>query len=426
MHLNPRIAALLEGMNHPSLPGIDLSLTRMEQLLAALGNPERRVPPVIHLAGTNGKGSVLAFLRAIYQAAGYSVHAYTSPHLVQFNERIVLNGHEIADDVLEPLLARVSALARDIPVTFFEATTAAAFLAFAEHPADVLLLETGLGGRLDATNVVPAPAMTVITPIGFDHMEFLGGTMETIAAEKAGIIKPGVPCIVGAQTEAVQKVLARAAYAKRAPLLVQGVGWDFGVQGEAMHVAQGLESWKLPMPSLPGAHQYHNAALASVVAKNCAVLPVTDDALQAGVAHAVWPGRLQRLTHGPLVEAWGARGAVYLDGGHNGHAAQALAAWMGTQSQPITLIAGMMARKNAVAFFKPLAPHVARVIAVPIPCNDCYAPEALAAIAQSVGAASVAAAEMENIRAALEKSPAGTLLIAGSLFLVGEVLKNHS
>ena len=193
MHLNPAIATLLDGLNNPSLPGIDLSLTRMVQLLAALGNPEKQLPPVIHLAGTNGKGSTLAFLKAIYEAAGYRVHAYSSPHLVRFNERIVLAGQEISDDYLLQLLERITEVAKDIPVTFFEATTAAAFLAFAEHSADVVLLETGLGGRLDATNVVARPIAAIITPIDYDHMEFLGETLGAIAAEKAGIIKDGVP-----------------------------------------------------------------------------------------------------------------------------------------------------------------------------------------------------------------------------------------
>lgn len=424
MHLNPRIAALLNGLNNPSLPGIDLSLERMAQLLATLENPQEKLPPVIHIAGTNGKGSTLAFLRAIYQAAGYRVHAYTSPHLVRFNERIVLAGEEITDEALEPVLARINDAAHRVPVTFFEATTAAAFLAFAEHKADMVLLETGLGGRLDATNMVERPVMTIITPIGLDHMEFLGPTLEQIAAEKAGIIKEGVPCIVGAQPEAVRKVIARAAYKQKAPLLVRGVGWEYGVQGDALHVTQGLIGWSLPLPSLPGAHQLHNAALASVAVRNCEALAVTEEALQAGIRWAKWSGRLQHLMSGPLVEAWGKRGDVYLDGGHNAHAATALARWIVAQPQPVTMLCGMMARKDAAAFFAPLTGKLASVITVAIPGNDSYAPAALAEAARAAGIANARAGSLDDA-SSLRGAADGTLLIAGSLFLVGELLKNH-
>ncbi len=425
MHVNSRISSLLEALNNPSLPGIDLSLDRMVRLLAELGNPQDRLPPVIHLAGTNGKGSTLAFLRAIYQAAGYRVHAYTSPHLVRFNERIVLAGEEITNAVLEPLLERIHAAARDIPVTFFEATTAAALLAFAEHAGDVVLLETGLGGRLDATNVVAAPALTVITPIGLDHMEFLGPSIEGIATEKAGIIKAGVPCIVGAQDEPVRKVIARVAYQKKASLLVHGVGWEYGRQEDVIHVTEGLMGWDLPLPSLPGAHQLHNAALASMAVRHCTALSVTEKALQAGIRWAKWPGRLQHLTHGPLVEAWGKRGDVYLDGGHNVHAAHALAAWISAQSKPVTLVCGMMARKDAAAFFAPLVGKVAEVVTIGIPGHDSYTAEALADAARQAGITKVRVGVFGDPSTVARSRAAGVLLLAGSLFLVGELLKNH-
>ncbi|MES2984779.1 MAG: folylpolyglutamate synthase/dihydrofolate synthase family protein [Pseudomonadota bacterium] len=417
MHLNPRIAALLSALNNPSLPGIDLSLERMWQLLAALGNPQEQLPPVIHIAGTNGKGSTLAYVRAIYAAAGYRVHAYTSPHLVRFNERILLSGQEIDDSTLLPLLEQVSAAAKDIPVTFFEATTAAALLAFEQHPADVVLLETGLGGRLDATNVVAAPMMSAITPIDYDHMEFLGDSLAAIAQEKAGIIKPSVPCAVGAQPAEAMAVIARIAQQHGAPLHLL----TYVVGADGITVTAGADSWTLPLPALEGAHQCHNAALASLIVRR-GTLPVNDAQMRDGVATAHWPARLQRLTYGPLVQAWGARGAVMLDGGHNPSAARALRAWIDTQHAPVTLLLGMMARKDAQAFLAPLMDVIRGLITVPIADNDCYTPQELLAFA---GGRGVAVATLADAPAALLTSAEGTLLIAGSLFLAGEVLKNH-
>ena len=425
MHLNPRIAALLNGLNNPSLPGIDLSLERMWQLLAALGNPQEKLAPVIHLAGTNGKGSTQAFLRAMYEAQGYKVHAYTSPHLVRFNERIVVAGEEISDEALLPLLERITLAAKDIPVTFFEATTAAAFLAFAETKADVVLLETGLGGRLDATNVVAKPMMTVITPVDYDHMEFLGETLTQIATEKAGILKQDVPCVIGAQKPEANAAIARAAYAKRAPLLACGLGWNAAVTASGVHVILDTAKIDLPLPVMAGAHQLHNAALAAVVA-HTAELPITAEAIAQGVRDARWAGRLQALTHGPLVDAWGERGAVYLDGAHNVQAAEALVHWIAAQTVPVTMVCGMMARKDAAAFFGLFAGHIARLITVPITGEDCHTPEALKAAAVAAGIADVqAAARLDSVPAMLASEANGTLLITGSLFLAGELLKNH-
>ena len=429
MHSKPAIAAQLAALNNPSLPGVDLSLERVRDLLAALGNPEKKLPPVIHFAGTNGKGSTLAFLRTIYEAAGYRVHAYTSPHLVRFNERIVIAGAEISDDYLQQLLEQVSAAAQAIPVTFFEATTAVAFLAFAEHSADVVLLETGMGGRLDATNVVAKPQATVIAPIDYDHMEFLGESLAAIATEKAGIMKQGVPCFVGSQKPEAREVLKRTARERDARLYLHDREWSFECGKKGFVVRAGIREWTLPAPSLPGVHQHHNAALAAVVATSLDALPVDDAALAAGVSQAVWPARLQRLSTGPLVEAWGTRGDVYLDGGHNPHAAEIIAAWMADQRPPVTLMLGMMARKDAAAFLKPLAPHVTQLIAVPIPGSEaeCYTPEALAAIAREAGIAQVTAtASLPEAAQKLMNTAQGTLLIAGSLFLAGEILKNHS
>lgn len=427
MHPNPTIATLLDTLNNPALPNIDLSLTRMQALLAALGHPERHLPPVIHLAGTNGKGSTQAFLRAIYQAAGYRVHSYTSPHLVQFNERIVIAGHEVSDDYLLQLLQRVSEAAREIPVTFFEATTAAAFLAFSEHTADVLLLETGLGGRLDATNVEASPIATILTPIDYDHMEFLGDTLGAIATEKAGIMKRGAPCFVGAQKPEAREIIKRAARAAECAVHIHGYDWIYEPVGNKLRVMAGTKAWILPQPALIGAHQFHNAALASVVAMGVPTLPVTAEALAAGVANATWPARMQHLTHGALVEAWGERGEVFLDGGHNPSAAHALRGWMDSHTASITLLCGMMKRKDARGFLEPMAKKITRFIAVSIAGNDCYPPEELAHMAQTLGIKHVAVAHrLDDAVPLLADVTAGTLLITGSLFLAGEVLKNHS
>lgn len=400
MHVNPRIAALLNGLNHPSLPGIDLSLERMQELLAALGHPERRLPPTIHIAGTNGKGSTLAMLRSIYARAGYRVHAYTSPHLVRFNERIVLNGTEISDAALEPLLRRMTEAARAIPVTFFEATTAAAFLAFAEQPADLLLLEVGLGGRLDATNCAGNIVASVLTPIALDHREFLGDTVAAIATEKAGILRAGVPAVMAPQTAEAQEAVLDVA----------------DRVGTRIYGAAPLD---VPL-GLSGAHQRINAGVAAEVAALLAErFPLTKQQLAEGLAQAEWPARLQRLIRGPLVAAW--PGPVMLDGGHNAHAAEALAAWAAGQG-PVAMICGLMRRKEADAFLAPLIPVMARIAFIPIPgATDAYAPEELAA---RVPGALACADAAEAARALLAVGPA-TLLIAGSLHLAGEILKNH-
>ncbi len=426
MHENPAIAALLNSLNNPSLPTVDLSLVRMHELMKALGNPEKKLPPVIHLAGTNGKGSTQAFLRAIYEAAGYRVHAYTSPHLVQFNERITIAGQQVSDEYLLQLLERVSEATKTISVTFFEATTAAAFLAFAEHSADVVLLETGLGGRLDATNLVAKPMATIITPIDYDHMEFLGGTLGEIAGEKAGIMKAGVPCFAGAQKPEAREVLKRAARKVECSLLLNDFDWNYEAVNGGLRVRNAADVWDLPTPSLVGAHQLHNAALASVAAMSLPQLPISAEALARGIQSTTWPARLQKLEHGALVTAWGARGDVVLDGGHNPSAAEILAVWMAARKTPVTLILGMMKRKDARAFLQPLVPYVSAVIAVPIEGNDSYPAHELAEVACALGVKKVhAAPSLAGAAQHFAPEANATLLIAGSLFLAGEVLKNH-
>ncbi len=404
MHVNPRIAALLQALNNPSLPGIDLSLERMEQLLGALGNPQKKLPPTIHVAGTNGKGSTIAYLRSIYETAGYRVHAYTSPHLVRFNERILLAGHEISDEVLLEYLERIAQASNNIEVTFFEATTALALLTFAEHPADILLLEVGLGGRLDATNLAENIVASVLTPIAIDHSEFLGDTLAHIAQEKAGIMRADVPCVIAPQQPDAMTVLRARAQAL----------------GVTLHHAHAFE---LGAPSLHGQHQRANASLAaSVVGLLQPQFSVNDDALRQGVAQARWPARLQTLTHGPLVVAWGERGPVVLDGGHNAHAATAMAAWLAEGHQPAVMICGLMRRKDATAFLAPLQSVVSRFAFIPIPdAPDSYDPAELAA--HIPGA--IACASVQEAASVLADVGKATLLVGGSLYLAGEILKNH-
>ncbi len=403
--------AVLERFNrlHPKL--IDLSLGRIDRLLARLGNPERRLPPVVHVAGTNGKGSVVAFLRAILEAAGYSAQAYTSPHLVRFNERVRLAGGDISDEALIALLEECEKANAGEVITFFEITTAAALLAFARAPADVLLLETGLGGRLDATNVVPRPALTVLTPVSVDHQYFLGETLAEIAGEKAGILKPGVVCVSAAQEDAAASVIAGRAAALGAPLVSGGRDWSVRGDGSGLVFEGGGRTRNLPPPALVGAHQAENAALAQ------------------GMTAVEWPGRLQRLMRGPLVETLPAGWELWVDGGHNGSAAAAQAAharhW---RSRPLHLIFGILASKDPVAFLKPLAASTGRLRTVAIPGEEgsLGAGEAAAA-GRSLGMdadASDTVAEALATIVARETRPA-RVLICGSLYLVGTVLAEN-
>ena len=293
-HPNSRIDALLSQIASPRLGVIDLSLDRMVQLLAALGNPQDRLPPVVHVAGTNGKGSLLAYLKAMMEAGGYAVHRYTSPHLVRFNERIEIGGSAISDAQLLPVLERVAQAAESHPVTFFEATTAAAFLAFSQFPADVLLLETGLGGRLDATNVIFKPLLTAITPISMDHTEYLGNTLAQIAAEKAGILKDGVPCVTGPQPAEAQAVIASKAAHWHAPLLSYGDNWSVAHQKDVLLYRSDQSELIFPMPSLPGAHQIYNAGTAIACMQALKDFSVPPEKMGQAIAGAFWPARLQK------------------------------------------------------------------------------------------------------------------------------------
>ncbi len=407
---------------HPKL--IDLTLDRMHRLLAALDHPERKLPPVIHIAGTNGKGSTQAMLRAGLEAEGARVHAYTSPHLVRFHERIRLAGTLVSEPELSDLLDAVEAANAGAPITFFEVTTCAAFLAFARHPADWLLLEVGLGGRLDATNVVDRPALTVITPISFDHEQYLGDTIAAIAGEKAGILKPGVPCVVAPQRPEALEVIEARAEAIGAPLHIHGRDWMAWAEADRLVVQDDRGLADLPLPRLPGAHQITNAGTAVAALR---LLNRSEAAQDAAPARAEWPARLQRLTRGPLAEA--APGAeLWLDGGHNPAAGQALAeALAAMPPRPTHLICGMLNTKDVGGFLRPLAPQTRSLTCVSIPGAQATLPaEDTCTAGRAAGHSATTAPDVATALAAITaQDPTARILICGSLYLAGEVLAEN-
>jgi len=426
-----RSDAVLERLTrlHPKI--IDLSLGRVERLLARLGHPERALPPVLHVAGTNGKGSVIAYLRAMLEAAGKRVQVYTSPHLVRFHERVRLADGLIAEDGLVALLEECETANGANPITFFEITTVAAFLAFARQPADVLLLETGLGGRLDATNVIERPRLTVITPISIDHVQYLGDSLEGIAFEKAGILKPGVPVVVGPQPAAAAAVVARRAAVLGAPLYRRGVEWDVAAAPEALEFTWQGAARRYPLPALGGSHQGENAGTALACAMTLADDFGLDAAARAaGLTGAEWPGRLQRLTQGPLAAQLPAGWELWLDGGHNAGAGQALAeslrAWT---PRPLHLVYGMLNTKAAQDFLLPLAPLAESLRAVAIP-GEAASLSAAEAAGQALNAGFIAepadsvAAAVADLVARNAAAPA-RVLICGSLYLAGRVLAQN-
>jgi dihydrofolate synthase/folylpolyglutamate synthase len=412
--------------NHPTL--IDLTTGRVERLLAALGRPDLKLPPVIHVAGTNGKGSTTAFLRAIGEAAGLKVHVLTSPHLVRFAERIRVAGQIITDDHLLELTDRVEAANAGEPISFFEITTVLAFLAFAETLADLCVVEVGLGGRFDATNIFEAPAVSVITPVDFDHVELLGPGLPKIAWEKAGIIKRGRPVVVARQHDSALEIIEREADLHMAPMLLMGRDLDAWEERGRLMVQMPDRLLDLPAPSLYGGYQYANAGLAAAAALTWRP-SLADEAIGRGVAGAVWPARMQRLTAGPLADMARARGSdLWLDGGHNPHAGQALAEAAARitdrDPRPLTLIVGMFARKDAEGFFRPFAEMRPRVICTPFDSPIAATPEDLVAAAARVGLAPETAANVTDaVARALEADgPAPHLLICGGLHFAGEVL----
>ena len=416
---------------------IDLSLDRVQKLLAALDHPERKLPPVIHVAGTNGKGSTVAFLRAILDAAGLRVHAYTSPHLVRFNERFRLGepggGRLVSDEELASTLEECEGANAGNPITVFEITTAVGLMLFARHPADVLLMEVGLGGRLDATNVVDSPAATVITPISLDHLEFLGDTLEKIAFEKAGIIKPGVPAIVAAQRQEALAVIERQAARLKAPLKIAGEDWTATEERGRLVYQDSDGLLDLPPPRLYGRHQFENAGLAIAALRSIDKFRIPPAAYEAGMTKADWPARLHRLNQGRLVELAPAGSEVWLDGGHNPDGGRAIAAALADLeervSRPLVLIVGMLSTKDCGGFLSNFTGLARRMIAVPVPgAEKGLAAETVADAARAIG---LPATSRDNLTEAfdavrkLDLDPPPRVLITGSLYLAGEVLREN-
>ncbi|WP_374405879.1 folylpolyglutamate synthase/dihydrofolate synthase family protein [Pelagerythrobacter sp.] len=414
---DPAVQAQLDRLATLSVPQGRLGLDTIRALLARLGDPHLSLPPVFHVAGTNGKGSICAFLRAMLEAEGHRVHATTSPHLVRYNERIRVAGELISDARLAALLAQVLDAGADLGPSFFEVTIAAAFAEFARVPADACVVEVGLGGRFDATNVIPRPAVCGIAALGIDHERFLlapeEGTpsepLARIAFEKAGIAKPGVPLVTQSYPEGAAQEVEHAAERMGAPLAMRGREWHGEVDGEALRYSDNNGALDLPLPALPGPHQPENAALAVAMLRHQSALAVTPEAMAEGIRSANWPARLQRLAPGPLTDAR----EVWLDGGHNPSAGAILARHFA--GQRLHLVLGMIAGKDPAALTAPLAGSIASLTVVPVPAHDCFPAEAF-------GPETIAA---PNVPAALAALPGDGLpvLIAGSLYLAGEVLR---
>lgn len=408
---------------HPKI--IDLVLDRVWRLLDALDHPEHDLPPVIHIAGTNGKGSTQAMIRAGLEAAGKSVHAYTSPHLARFHERIRLAGTFISEPALMQVLEECEIANGGAPITYFEITTVAGILAMARTPADFTLLEVGLGGRLDATNVVVSPALTIITPISIDHTQYLGETLAEIAAEKAGIIKRGVPCIVGPQPDEAMEVIEARAARLGAPLLAYGQHWHvWEERGRLIYQDEhGLRD--LPLPRLIGHHQVINAGAAIAALRH---LGFDDAAFEAALTDAYWPARMQRLATGPLNDA-APKAELWLDGGHNPAAGIALAEALDRlPNRPTYMVCGMLNTKDVGGYLEPLARHAERLYAVSIP--DAQATLPASATAETAREVGMEALEAQSVLAAVQEivstAPEARILICGSLYLAGHILQDNA
>lgn len=407
---------------HPKV--IDLTLDRVWRLLDALGNPQDRLPPVIHVAGTNGKGSTQAMIRAGLEAGGARVHAYTSPHLARFHERIRLAGDLISEAALSDVLDRCYVANGPDPITYFEITTVAALLAFAETPADYTLLEVGLGGRLDATNVIAAPALTIITPVDLDHQQFLGDTLAAIAGEKAGIIKRGVPCVVGPQHDDSMDVIAARAEALGAPLVAYGQQWHVGVERERLIFQDERGLLDLPLPNLRGPHQVMNAGVAIAALRT---LGTDEAACEAAVTRAYWPARMEKLTKGALVDL-AAPAELWLDGGHNPAAGRALAETLrALPPRPTHLICGMLNTKDIGGYLQHLAGVADSLTAVSIPGETATIPAAqTAAEAAKAGLSAHIAEDVQSaIAAIVADAPNARIMICGSLYLAGHVMREN-
>ncbi|WP_166040771.1 folylpolyglutamate synthase/dihydrofolate synthase family protein [Sphingosinicella sp. YJ22] len=412
-------------------PGRDtLGLERIATLLERLGNPERKLPPVFHVAGTNGKGSTCAFLRAALEAAGHQVHVYTSPHLVRFNERIRLAGKLIEDEALAALLDEVFTAAEDLTISFFEVTTAAALLAFSRAPADACVIEVGLGGRLDATNVIPRALVTGIAQLGLDHQAWLGEKIEQVAREKAGIARDGVPLVTHLYPRRAADAVAEAVAEAGALWLPRGGKWDAVATGGRLAYRDSEGELDLPLPRLAGTHQGANAGLAVAMLRHQDTLAVPPAALKAMMGWADWPARLQLLGPGPLHDLLPEGARLWLDGAHNPAAARAVAAFLDGQSfagREVHLVCGILANKDSHGVLRPFAGSPVTVHPVPVPGHDHHAPESLAAQARKLGLSAVPAANVEDALTAIarlakqDRPPA--VLIMGSLYLAGTVLK---
>jgi dihydrofolate synthase / folylpolyglutamate synthase len=409
---------------------IDLSLGRMTDLLERLGHPERDVPPVIHVAGTNGKGSTVAFLRAMLEAAGKRVHVYTSPHLVRFHERIRLAGTLVEEDVLVSALEEVERINDGAAITQFEITTAAAFLLFARVPADVLLLEVGLGGRLDATNVIERPLASVITSVSIDHTGFLGDTVEQIAIEKAGVMKRGVPAIISGQSDAVRDLLEVCAARVRAPMLISGQDWQAREERGRFVFEDENGLLDLPLPRLAGRHQHENAGTAIATLRALPELRIGAADIETGLQTVQWPARLQRLTTGTLLDLLPEGAELWLDGGHNPDGGRVVASTMAELEErvarPLILVAGMLNTKDSEGFFEPFSGLASTVLTVPIAGSENSLPaEEVAAAADFAGLPALPYASLEEALRAVEVEDENLpprVLITGSLYLAGEVL----
>ncbi len=407
---------------HPKI--IDLTLDRMHRILAALDHPERLIPPVIHVAGTNGKGSTQAMIRAGLEGAGHTVHAYTSPHLARFHERIRLAGELIDEQTLSRILDTCLQANGPVPITYFEITTAAAFQAFATTPADYTLLEVGLGGRLDATNVIDDPLLTIITPVDLDHQQYLGDTLALIAAEKAGIIKRRVPCIVGPQHDEALEVIEATANRLGAPLLVHGQHWHVAEENGRMIFQDEEGLLDLPLPRLLGRHQVQNAGAALAALRH---LRMGDAAYSAAVTNPYWPARMQRLIHGPLRDV-APNAELWLDGGHNPAAAAALVETLSRlPRRPTHLIVGMLNTKDIAGFLRPLGAIAKTLHGVTIPGQTAtLTADETVAIARSEGLdATTAPSVMDALKTVVANDPAARVVICGSLYLAGTILKDN-
>ena len=418
--------AILERLLRLHPKKIDLSLGRILKLLELLGSPHENLPPVVHVAGTNGKGSSIAFMRAMLEVAGYRVHVYSSPHLVRFNERIRLAGELISESDLSNLLEDCERVNKGEAITYFEITTAAAFKAFASIPADIVLLECGLGGRYDATTVVPQPVLTAITPVSMDHMQFLGDTLAEIASEKAAIQKSGVISVIGDQSPTPLQVIENEAMTRGALLHRMGVEWHVRRDSEQMIFD---ESRRFPLPALLGPHQVTNAGLAIACIDRLDGFQVSDNAIKQGLRKVDWPARVQRLVSGPLVDTLPNGWELWLDGGHNAAAGEVLAAVAADWgAAPLHLIFGMLDSKEPVDFLRPLVERVCHLYAVAIPGEESsLSAEAVATAAKSLG---IGATPADSVGAAIT-AILGTanlpsrILICGSLYLAGQVLANN-